>query len=119
MLETHCETRRAPGIEGQFVVGQHIGPFLIRRHGLQANTGDSLHTKELCRLDTAMAGEDPVLIVDQDRIGEAEGLDTLGDLADLLSGMGPRIRCPGPECLRSKHFDGKITHGCSLRNQFI
>jgi len=34
-----------------------------------------------------MPGDDLVIIVDEDRIGEAEPGDAVGDLADLLFGM--------------------------------
>ena len=38
----------------------------------------------LGRLDAAVAGEDGVLAVDEDRVGEAEAADAVRDLAQLL-----------------------------------
>jgi hypothetical protein len=38
-----------------------------------------------------VAGDDLVIIADQDGICEAEFLDAVGDLPDLLLGMGARI----------------------------
>src|SRR3546814_2239233 len=48
-------------------------------------------------LDPAVAGDDAVLVVDQDRVGEAEAGDAVGDLADLLLRMGPRVGRPRPQ----------------------
>jgi hypothetical protein len=36
-------------------------------------------------------GDDLVIIADQHRVGEAEPLDAVGDLLDLLLGMGAGI----------------------------
>jgi hypothetical protein len=38
-----------------------------------------------------MAGNDPAVLSDQNRIGEAELPDAVGDLTDLLLRMGARI----------------------------
>ena len=38
-----------------------------------------------------MTGEDTVIVIDEDRVGEAEALDRVRDLADLLTGMGPGV----------------------------
>ena len=38
-----------------------------------------------------MAGDDLVLVADQNRVGEAEASDAVGDLSDLLPGMGARV----------------------------
>ena len=83
------------GVQRQLVVGEHIGPLLGRRHGLDADAGHRRHAEELRRLDPAMAGEDGVLGVDQHRVGEAEGPDALGDLADLLLRVGAGVARPG------------------------
>jgi len=39
-----------------------------------------------------MSGDDPVVAIDQDRYIEAEGLDTIGDLPDLLPAVQPGVR---------------------------
>jgi hypothetical protein len=38
-----------------------------------------------------MAGEDLKIVTDQDRVGEAKGLNALGDLLYLRAGMTTRI----------------------------
>jgi hypothetical protein len=38
-----------------------------------------------------MPGEDPEIVGDQDRIGEAKRLNALGNLLDLSAGMAPRV----------------------------
>ena len=42
-----------------------------------------------------MPGDDLVVIADQDRVGEAELLDTVRDLSDLLLGMAAGILAVG------------------------
>jgi hypothetical protein len=42
-----------------------------------------------------VAGNDFVVIADQNRVVEAEPLDAVGDLADLLAGMGARVTAVG------------------------
>ena len=42
-------------------------------------------------LDAAVASEDHVLAVNQDRIGEAEDPDAVGDLPDLFARMSARV----------------------------
>jgi hypothetical protein len=46
----------------------------------------------------AMSGDDPVFAIDQDRYIEAEGLDTIGDLPDLLPAVPPGVRGIGLSC---------------------
>jgi hypothetical protein len=79
------------------VVRDHIRPLFGRRHCLDANAGHCPQAEELRRLHPAVAGEDCVLNVDQHWAGEAEGPDAVGDLPDLLSGVGARVARPGPE----------------------
>jgi hypothetical protein len=45
----------------------------------------------LRREDAAMPGDDPVVAVEQDRVGEPELADAAGDLGDLRLGMRPRV----------------------------
>jgi hypothetical protein len=55
---------------------------------------EARRSEALCRLDAAVPGDDPILLVDQYRVGESELPDTPGDLADLLLGVGTRVaRC--------------------------
>ena len=50
----------------------------------KAKRGDALHAKELGGFHPAMSGDDLVIVADQDRVGEAEFPDAVGDLADLF-----------------------------------
>jgi hypothetical protein len=49
------------------------------------------HVQFARREDAAMPGDDPVVAVDQDRVGEPELADAAGDLRDLRLGMRPRV----------------------------
>jgi hypothetical protein len=79
---------------------------------------EARRSEALCRLDAAVPGDDPILLVDQYRVGESELPDTPGDLADLLLGVGTRVaRCiiivllwwrasePRPDLSRLPTFD--------------
>ena len=52
-----------------------------------------------------MAGDDAVLIIDQNRIGKAKALNAIGDLADLLSRVGPGIRLIRQQLLDRYKYD--------------
>jgi hypothetical protein len=56
------------------------GNFTYRRH---RQKGSGLHSP--------LASEDHVLAVNQDRIGEAEDPDAVGDLPDLFARMSARV----------------------------
>jgi hypothetical protein len=55
--------------------------------------------EELGSLDPAMTGDDLMIVADQNRVGKAKPLVAVGDLADLLSGMGTRIASRGSQVL--------------------
>src|SRR5690606_2983078 len=71
-------------------------------------------TDQLRRLHTAMASEDPVVPVDEHRIGEAEGLDAGRDLPDLLFRMRPGIACPRGQIADGDHLDVRSHRGLLL-----
>ena len=48
-------------------------------------------TQQFRGFHATVAGNNLPLIVDQNRIAEAKFLDALGDLADLLMGVRPRV----------------------------
>jgi hypothetical protein len=80
-------------IERQLVVGNHIGAHLRRRHVHKPPARHRLHLEELGRLQPSMTGENVVVSVDQDRIGETVLADARGDLAALLARV--RTGVPG------------------------
>jgi hypothetical protein len=79
------------GIEGQLVVGDDVGSALRRIEVGQAQRRNALHSQQLGGFHSAMPGDDLAVIADQHRIGEAEPLDAVGDLPDLLLGVGPGV----------------------------
>lgn len=83
---------------------------------LDADTWDFFQADQLCRLDAPVTGKDGTLSIDQDRIGEAEGADALGDLLHLLAGVGARVLRPGAECVGRDHFNLWV-HALSLPNR--
>jgi hypothetical protein len=72
-------------VEGELIVRQHVGALLCGRHVLDAQARNSLHPELARRLNAAVASQDPVLAVDQYRIGETEAANAFGNLADLLA----------------------------------
>jgi hypothetical protein len=62
------------------------GPADGRPPGSPGSSGEFAHC-----LDAAMAGQDVVPVVDQQRIGETEATNAFGNLADLFSRVGARI----------------------------
>jgi hypothetical protein len=51
-----------------------------------------------------MSGQDPVLAIDQHRIGEAKAADAFRDLPDLLSRMDAGVTRPGPQTVNGQGF---------------
>ena len=73
----------------------------------QAKRRNALHPEKLGSLDPAMPGDDLVVIADQDRVGEAELLDAVGDLPDLLLGMGAGVSRVRPQACDRHGLDRK------------
>ena len=86
-----------PGVLGKFVVGQDIGPALGGAQVRQTKSGHLGAAQELGGLDPPVAGYDLVLVRDQDWVREAEPLDALGDLPQLLLRVSAGIAGVGPE----------------------
>ncbi len=81
-----------PGrVLGQLIVGDHERLGLSLGQVLQTDGGHLGPTQEGGGLNAPMAGDDPLLAVHQYGGVEAEGLNALGDLADLLPGVNPRV----------------------------
>ncbi len=98
LLEFLCQQLLVPaGIERELVVGDHIGPLLRRASCVSIRRQGTVSTQELRSRNPAMTGEDHVLAVDQDRVGEAKAADAVGDLSDLFFRMRSRVVGPGPK----------------------
>jgi hypothetical protein len=82
---------------GKPVVGNHIGPLLGLRHRRERDRRNRPPAEQPCCLDAAMAGNDPTLIIDKNRIHPAELLQALRNLPDLLLRMRAGVVFPGRE----------------------
>jgi hypothetical protein len=97
-------------VQDELVVGEDVSPALRRIEVREANRRDALQAYELGCLDPAMSGDDLVIIADQHRIGEAELLNAIGNLPDLLLGMGTRIPCIGSQACDRQRFNDHGLH---------
>jgi hypothetical protein len=70
------------------------------------------------RLDAPVPSQDPVLAIDQHRVGEPEAPDALCDLSDLLARMGSNVARPGPQLVDGKSFEGVGGQGDLLSNSY-
>jgi hypothetical protein len=70
----------------------HLASFLAGAH-----RRDISHAEQLCGLDPAVASNDAVGAIDQDRIDKAKFLDTGRDLPYLLRRVGARIEVTRPK----------------------
>jgi len=61
-----------------------------------------------------MAGENCIVIVNQERVGEAKLPDAVGDLPDLLPGMGSGIAGMRPQA-RDRHGFNSRSLDCVTR----
>jgi len=99
--------------EGELVVGKRVGPAFRRIEARQAKRRHVFEAEKLGGLQPAMAGDDFVIVVDEDRIGEAEPGDAVGNLPDLLFGMCAGIARKRPQARDSHRLDGRGFHlGC-------
>ncbi len=80
----------------------------------QAHRRDAVQAEQLCRLDPAMARNDLAVLSDENRIGEAEMSDAVGDLPDLLPGMGSGIAGMRPQA-RARHGFNSRSLDCVTR----
>jgi hypothetical protein len=58
-----------------------------------------------------VAGDDAVILVDQNRVVKAEGLDAGGDLGDLLRRMRPRVSAVRPQLCRRLENELEVCQG--------
>jgi len=79
------------GIQRELVVRDHVGSALCLAEMRQADRWDPLEPQELRRFDPPMAGDDLMLVANEDGIGEAKPLDAGRNLLELPLGMGPGI----------------------------
>ena len=80
-----------PGIQRELVVGQQIGLALGLTEIRNAQRRHFRKPQKFGCRDPAMTSQNRSGLIDQDRVGEPEPFDRVGDLPDLLFRMGPRI----------------------------
>ena len=92
LLELLGQQPVVPGGDfGQPVIGDHEGAGLRRGQVIEAQCRHLGHAELAAGEQPAMPGDHIAVAVDQDRDIEAEGLDAVGDLPDLLLGVAPRV----------------------------
>jgi hypothetical protein len=79
------------GILRNLVVSNRKRALSRRRKSRQHDDRHFRQGEQLCRLVAALPGDEFAVFSDQQWVGEAERHDAVGDLADLLAGMGPRV----------------------------
>ena len=84
-------SRSQPAFKASFVVGDHISAFLSLIHSGQLDSRYTCHLELPRRQQSTVPGDDPVLAVDQDRIGEPELANGSRDLSDLLLAVSPCV----------------------------
>jgi hypothetical protein len=101
MLQFDGEDGFVPaGVFCNFVVGQGVGSDLIWRKVLNPDRWNRFHTDELSRCHATVTSHDHVLLINQNGIREAKRTNAVGNLSDLVLGVGAGvlgIRCEVPD----------------------
>ena len=79
------------GVQGKLVVGQDVGAFFGRGEVREAQAGHRRHADRSGGKHPAVAGDDAVAVIDQDRVGEPVPLDRFRDLLDLFFRVRPCV----------------------------
>ena len=99
---------------GQLVVGEHIGFGLRVGQMLEADDGHAFKPEPLRGLKAAMAHDDSVHAVDQDRCSEAECFDTASDRHYLLATMNSRIKWMSCQRIHGHMGEGAASRLCRV-----
>ena len=103
------------GVKRQLVVGDHVGLPLSLIEVRQPQRRHALHLKQPCSLDPPMSRNDLTIVANQDRVGEAEPADAIGNLPDLFfnSPAAPALLSASavPTAIRETDFRGMETQG--------
>ena len=84
-LQFDRENFRIPaGIQRKLVVGEHIGAPFLCAQVRKPDGRNGCQSQFLGRHQPSMAGDDLVMVADENRIRKAEPRDAVGDLAHLL-----------------------------------
>ena len=85
------------GQQGQLVVGQDIGPFGGLGETRDDAGGHRCEIEALGNLPACFARQNDAVLIDQDGIGDAEIVDALFELEELLGAVTARVVGPGLE----------------------
>jgi hypothetical protein len=97
-----------PGLCGDRVIGNQIGPLLRRGEMTDAKRRHLGEAKKFGRRHSAVTSNDLSSVIDKDGRHKAEGFDAIRDLADLCAGMLARIFLAGRELRHRDHFETPI-----------
>jgi hypothetical protein len=101
-----------PGIEGELVVGDDVSPFLRLAEMLDPNGRHHLQAQSARRFDAAVAGDDHVRLIDEDRVGEAEFANRGRDLMNLLLRVNSRVARKGLQQVDRALLDAEFIPPC-------
>ena len=105
-LQFECQQPLIPaGIQRELVVGQDIGPPLLRRQMRQPQHRHLRHADLPGRQHPPVARDDLVIVADKHRIGKAEAADAVGDLGHLFAGVNASIALVGTQPRHRCHLD--------------
>ena len=102
------------GVQGQLVVGEHIGALLRLAHVRELDHRHPLQPELPCRQHPAMPGDDAARAIDQHRVRPAELPDAGRDLRHLGVGVGARIARIGDQLAQRPPGDLQIVHRQNL-----
>ena len=103
------------GAERDLVVGDPQRPLLRLREMRQRDRRHLGHADRLRRQQPAVAGDDPALGIDQDRVGEAERADRGGDLLELPLRVGAGVARVGDKAADRPVADGERSQAVRRR----
>jgi hypothetical protein len=91
-LQLKTEQSAIPaGIFGEPIICNQVSPNLGLAHSRQAHGRDLIKADDFGGFDATVAGNDAVSVIDQDRVGETKPPDGIGDLGNLLLGVGSGV----------------------------
>jgi len=108
ILQLKTEQSAIPaGIFGEPIIGNHISANLSLAHGRQSHGRDLIQADGFGGFDAAVASNDAVSVIDQDRVSKTEPPDGIGDLDNLLLGVGTGISRAGLQVSQGLINNGK------------
>ena len=108
MLQLDREDVVVPACQrGELVVRQDVGAYLIVAEMLDAESRNLRHAQPLGRGEPSVASDNHAILVDQDRVDEAERLEAVADQFDLALGVSASVAGVGLEAFESDGLDAR------------